>query len=231
VDRIQGAWPFEGLRHRIRLTRLLRMATLLTADPDAAEDVYQETPAPAGHALVAGWTTPGRSARRGWMHKHRHRPGPRARKTPPPAELFAGYDRGDPAGRRPGDGGPISAPPLLAALGTLTLQQRTIVVLRYFDDPQRKNEVGRTPRHLARNRQEHRLPRGGAVCAPSPGSSPLFTTDHHQVKEQPCPGSTRTSCASSCHRGQPMTCTPHLGITHGIVRRQRPQGGLRNRAP
>ena len=35
---------------------------------------------------------------------------------------------------------PTTEPVLLAALGTLTLQQRTIVVLRYFDDLS-ENEV------------------------------------------------------------------------------------------
>jgi RNA polymerase sigma factor (sigma-70 family) len=50
-----------------------------------------------------------------------------------PRELFAVHDTGDP---RSGD--PATAvelrPALLAALDSLTVQQRTIVVLRYFED-------------------------------------------------------------------------------------------------
>jgi len=50
-----------------------------------------------------------------------------------PRELFTAHENSDP---RSGD--PVTAvelrPALLAALGTLTAQQRAIVVLRYFDD-------------------------------------------------------------------------------------------------
>jgi predicted DNA-binding protein YlxM (UPF0122 family) len=50
-----------------------------------------------------------------------------------PRELFTVHDRGDP---RSGDAvtGVELRPALLAALGTLTAQQRAIVVLRYFED-------------------------------------------------------------------------------------------------
>jgi len=54
-------------------------------------------------------------------------------RRPSELELFAGYDSRDP---RAGD--PLAAvelrPSLLTALGTLSPQQRAIVVLRYFDD-------------------------------------------------------------------------------------------------
>jgi RNA polymerase sigma factor (sigma-70 family) len=54
-------------------------------------------------------------------------------RRPPELQLFASHDRGDP---RAGDR--LDAvelrPVLLAALDTLSPQQRAIVVLRYFDD-------------------------------------------------------------------------------------------------
>jgi DNA-directed RNA polymerase specialized sigma24 family protein len=59
VDRKQ-ARAFEGFVTKSG-DALLRMATLLTADPDAAEDVYQETL----HRLAMRWSrvdNPGRSA-------------------------------------------------------------------------------------------------------------------------------------------------------------------------
>ena len=59
MDRKQ-ARAFEGFVTESGDT-LLRMATLLTADPDAAEDVYQKTL----HRLAMRWSrvgNPGRSA-------------------------------------------------------------------------------------------------------------------------------------------------------------------------
>jgi RNA polymerase sigma-70 factor (sigma-E family) len=108
---------------------LLRMATLLTSDPNVAEDVYQETL----QRLAVRWSrvdSPRAFCRR-VMHNividHA-----RARQRRP-RELFAVHDSSDP---RSGD--PVTAvelrPALLAALDTLTAQQRAIVVLRYFDD-------------------------------------------------------------------------------------------------
>ena len=108
---------------------LLRMATLLTSDPDAAEDIYQETL----QRLATRWSRVGnpRAFCRRVMHNiviDRARAQRRR-----PRELFAIRDSGDP---RSGD--PVTAvelrPALLAALGTLTAQQRAIVVLRYFED-------------------------------------------------------------------------------------------------
>jgi RNA polymerase sigma-70 factor (sigma-E family) len=110
---------------------LLRMATLLTSDPGAGEDVYQETL----HRLSMRWSkvdNPGAFCRR-VMHnividrvRAQHR-------RPAEVGLFDTYDSSDP---RAGD--PSAAvelrPVLLAALATLTPQQRAVVVLRYFDD-------------------------------------------------------------------------------------------------
>jgi len=98
---------------------LLRMATLLTSDPDAAEDIYQETL----QRLATRWSRVGnpRAFCRRVMHNiviDRARAQQRR-----PQELFAIRDSGDP---RSGD--PVTAvelrPALLAALGTLTAQQR-----------------------------------------------------------------------------------------------------------
>jgi RNA polymerase sigma-70 factor (sigma-E family) len=133
VDRKQ-ARAFEGFVTESG-DALLRMATLLTADPDAAEDVYQETL----HRLAMRWSRV--DSPRAFCRRVMHNiviDQARARKRRP-RELFAVHDRGDPRG-----GDPVTAaelrPALLAALGTLTLQQRTVVVLRYFDDLS-ENEV------------------------------------------------------------------------------------------
>lgn len=108
---------------------LLRMATLLTSDPNVAEDVYQETL----QRLAMRWSRV--ESPRAFCRRVMHNiviDYARARKRRPP-EFFAVHDRSDP---RSGD--PVTAvelrPALLAALDTLTAQQRAIVVLRYFDD-------------------------------------------------------------------------------------------------
>jgi RNA polymerase sigma-70 factor (sigma-E family) len=110
---------------------LLRMATLLTSDQGLGEDVYQETL----HRLSMRWSrvgNPGAFCRR-VMHNiviDRFRA---KQRRPREIGLFDTYDSSDP---RAGD--PAAAvelrPALLAALGTLTPQQRAVVVLRYFDD-------------------------------------------------------------------------------------------------
>ena len=110
---------------------LLRLATLLTCDPHLAEDVYQETL----QRLAARWSkidNPLAFCRR-VMHNIVIDQARARRRRPTELELFTGYDSGD---QRAGD--PLTAielrSALLDALSTLTLQQRTIVVLRYFDD-------------------------------------------------------------------------------------------------
>jgi RNA polymerase sigma-70 factor (sigma-E family) len=116
---------------------LLRMATLLTSDVHRAEDVYQETL----HRLAARWArveSPMAFCRR-VMHNIVIDQARASKRRPRPLGLVSGHDRGDP---RSGD--PVAAvelrPALLAALSTLTPQQRAIVVLRYFDD-RSENEV------------------------------------------------------------------------------------------
>jgi RNA polymerase sigma-70 factor (sigma-E family) len=110
---------------------LMRTATLLTSDRHAAEDLYQETL----QRLFVRWSrvdNPGAFSRK-VMH-NLVIDGFRARKRRPrELELFENYDGQD---LRSGD--PASAaemrPTMLAALDTLTAQQRAIVVLRYFED-------------------------------------------------------------------------------------------------
>lgn len=110
---------------------LLRIATLLTCDVHLAEDVYQETL----QRLAGRWArveNPRAFCRR-VMHNIVIDQQRARQRRPFELELYAGYDSRDP---RAGD--PLAAvelrPSLLAALGTLSPQQRAIVVLRYFDD-------------------------------------------------------------------------------------------------
>jgi RNA polymerase sigma-70 factor (sigma-E family) len=128
------ARAFEGFVSESGDT-LLRMATLLTSDPDAAEDVYQETL----HRLAMRWSRVGnpRAFSRRVMHNiviDRARAQRRR-----PRELLVAHDRTDPRSGDPAAGVELR-PALLAALGTLTPQQRAIVVLRYFEDLS-ENEV------------------------------------------------------------------------------------------
>jgi RNA polymerase sigma-70 factor (sigma-E family) len=134
VDRKQTR-AFEGFVADSGDT-LLRMATLLTSDIHLAEDVYQETL----HRLAARWArvaNPMAFCRR-VMHNIVIDQA-RARGRRPQLGLVPGHESSDP---RSGD--PAAAvelrPALLAALSTLTPQQRAIVVLRYFDD-RSENEV------------------------------------------------------------------------------------------
>jgi RNA polymerase sigma factor (sigma-70 family) len=164
---------------------LLRMATLLTSEPDAAEDVYQETL----HRLAARWSrvdSPRAFCRR-VMHNIVIDRARAQQRRPRELGLFATHDSSDP---RSGD--PAVAvelrPTLLAALGTLTAQQRVIVVLRYFDDPQRSRSRG-PAQHLARNGQEHRITRRGSVAGPARAHRPVRhhrLHRHRDLRGQPC---------------------------------------------
>jgi RNA polymerase sigma-70 factor (sigma-E family) len=116
---------------------LLRTAVFLTSDPYVAEDVYQETM----HQLSARWSKVGsplgfcrRVMRNIVIDRARA-----LRRRPRELELHQRFDSGDP---RSGD--PAAAVELrlalFSALGTLTAQQRAVLVLRYFDD-RSENEV------------------------------------------------------------------------------------------
>jgi RNA polymerase sigma-70 factor (sigma-E family) len=110
---------------------LLRTATLLTCDRHAAEDVYQETL----HRLFVRWSrvdNPNGFCRQ-VMHNLVIDLARARQRRPRELELHDNYD-----GRDPRSGDPVSAaelrPTVLAALDTLTVHQRAIVVLRYFED-------------------------------------------------------------------------------------------------
>jgi RNA polymerase sigma-70 factor (sigma-E family) len=110
---------------------LLRTATLLTPDRHAAEDVYQETL----HRLFMRWSrvdNPGGFCRQ-VMHNIVIDLARARQRRPRELELRDIYD-----GKDPQSGDPASAaelrPTVLAALDTLTIHQRAIVVLRYFED-------------------------------------------------------------------------------------------------
>jgi RNA polymerase sigma-70 factor (sigma-E family) len=110
---------------------LLQAATLLTSDRHAAEDVYQETL----HRLFLHWSrvdNPWGFSRQ-VMHNIVVDLARARQRRPRELELYDNYD-----GKDPKSGDPASAaelrPAVLAALDTLTVHQRAIVVLRYFAD-------------------------------------------------------------------------------------------------
>jgi RNA polymerase sigma-70 factor (sigma-E family) len=149
---------------------LLRMATLLTADPDLAEDVYQETL----HRLALRWArvdNPKAFCRR--VLNNIVIDQARARKRRP-RELFSAHDRTDPRSTDPVTAAELR-PALLAALGTLTLQQRTIVVLRYFDDLS-ENEVAELL-GVSPGTVKSTASRAVAQLRTQPGLIALFATD------------------------------------------------------
>ncbi|MGH3252678.1 MAG: SigE family RNA polymerase sigma factor [Trebonia sp.] len=110
---------------------LLRTATLLTSDRHAAEDVYQETL----HRLFTRWPrvdNPGGFCRQ-VMHNVVVDLARARQRRPRELELYDNYDGKDPRSGDPGSAAELR-PAVLAALDTLTVHQRAIVVLRYFED-------------------------------------------------------------------------------------------------
>jgi RNA polymerase sigma-70 factor (sigma-E family) len=110
---------------------LLRIATLLAPDPHTAEDVYQETL----QRLAARWSrvsNPKAFCRRVMHNIVVDQTRARARR-PPESRLSPASERSDPRAGDPHHSVELW-PPLRAALDSLTVQQRTVLVLRYFDD-------------------------------------------------------------------------------------------------
>jgi RNA polymerase sigma-70 factor (sigma-E family) len=110
---------------------LLRIATLLTPDPHTAEDVYQETL----QRLAARWSrvdNPKAFCRR-VMHNIVVDQARAQARRPQELRLFDAGEKSDP---RAADAHHSIElwPSLRAALDRLTVQQRTVLVLRYFDD-------------------------------------------------------------------------------------------------
>jgi len=171
VDRKQ-ARDFEGFVTESG-DALLRMATLLTTDPGLAEDVYQETL----HRLAMRWSrvdSPRAFCRR-VMHNIVIDQARAQRRRP--RELFAVHDRSDPRSADQVAAAELR-PALLAALGTLTHQQRTIVVLRYFDDLS-ENEVAELL-GVSPGTVKSTASRAVAQLRNQPGLVALFATGPHQ---------------------------------------------------
>jgi RNA polymerase sigma-70 factor (sigma-E family) len=150
---------------------LLRMATLLTSDMQAAEDVYQETL----QRLAARWSrvdSPKAFCRR-VLHNIVIDRARTQRRRPQELELSAAHENSDP---RSGD--PLAAvelrPGLLAALGTLSPQQRAIVVLRYFDDHSEAEVADLLG--VSVGTVKSTASRGMAQLRTHPGLAALFTT-------------------------------------------------------
>jgi RNA polymerase sigma-70 factor (sigma-E family) len=110
---------------------LLRIAILLTPDPHTAEDVYQETL----QRLAARWSrvdNPKAFCRRVMHNIVVDQTRARARR-PHELRLFDAGEKSDPRSADPHRSVEVWLS-LRAALNSLTVQQRTILVLRYFDD-------------------------------------------------------------------------------------------------
>jgi RNA polymerase sigma-70 factor (sigma-E family) len=110
---------------------LLRIATLLTPDPHTAEDVYQETL----QRLAARWSrvdSPKAFCRRVMHNIVVDQARARARR-PHELRLFDTGEKSDPRSADPHHSVELR-PSLRAALDSLAVQQRTVLVLRYFDD-------------------------------------------------------------------------------------------------
>jgi RNA polymerase sigma-70 factor (sigma-E family) len=110
---------------------LLRIATLIAPDPHTAEDVYQETL----QRLAARWSrvdNPKAFCRRVMYNIVVDQTRARARR-PHELRLFDAGERSDPRSADPLHSVELW-PSLRAALDTLTVQQRTVLVLRYLDD-------------------------------------------------------------------------------------------------
>ena len=134
---------------------LLRIATLLTPDPHTAEDVYQETL----QRLAARWSrvdNPKAFCRRVMHNIVVDQKRARARR---PHELRL-HDTGDTTDPRSAD--PHHSvelwPSLRAALDSLTVQQRTVLVLRYFDDRSEAEVAGCSASPSGPSRAQARAP-------------------------------------------------------------------------
>jgi RNA polymerase sigma-70 factor (sigma-E family) len=110
---------------------LLRIAILLAPDPHTAEDVYQETL----QRLAARWSrvdNPKAFCRRVMHNIVIDQSRARARR-PQELRLIENGEKGDPRSADPHHSVELW-PSLRAALDSLSVQQRTVLVLRYFDD-------------------------------------------------------------------------------------------------
>jgi RNA polymerase sigma-70 factor (sigma-E family) len=150
---------------------LLRLATLLTSDQGLGEDVYQETL----HRLAARWSrvdNPRAYCRR-VMHNIVIDHARTRQRRPAEIRLVEAHDDGDPRSADSASAVELR-PVLLAALRTLTPQQRAIVVLRYFDDLS-ENEVADLL-GVSSGTVKSTASRAMAQLREQPGIRGLFTT-------------------------------------------------------
>ena len=151
---------------------LLRIALLLTSDPHTAEDVLQETL----QRLAARWSrvdNPKAYCRRIMHNVVVDQARARARR-PRELQLFAAGERSDPRSADPHDSVELW-PALRAALDRLTIHQRTVIVLRYFDD-RSEAEVARLL-GISTGTVKSTASRALARLRDCPGLAASFTTD------------------------------------------------------
>jgi RNA polymerase sigma-70 factor (sigma-E family) len=155
---------------------LLRIATLLAPDPHTAEDVYQETL----QRLAARWSrvdNPKAFSRRVMYNIVVDQTRARARR-PQELRLIDGADKGDPQSADPHHSVELW-PSLRAALDSLTVQQRTVLVLRYFDD-RSETEVARLL-GISVGAVKSTASRAIAHLREFPGLAAIFTTTDSMV--------------------------------------------------
>ncbi len=155
---------------------LLRIALLLTSDPHTAEDVVQETL----QRLAPRWSrvdNPKAYCRRIMHNIVVDQTRARARR-PRELQLFDAGERSDPRSADPQDSAELW-PALRAALNRLTVQQRTVIVLRYFDD-RSEAEVARLL-GISAGTVKSTASRAIAQLRACPGLAATFTTDDSRL--------------------------------------------------
>jgi len=155
---------------------LLRIATLLAPDPHTAEDVYQETL----QRLAARWSrvdNPKAFCRRVMHNIVVDQTRARARR-PRELRLIENGDRSDPRSADPHHSVELW-PSLRAALESLTVQQRTVLVLRYLDD-RSEAEVARLL-GISVGAVKSTASRAIAQLREFPGLTAIFTTTDSMV--------------------------------------------------
>jgi len=155
---------------------LLRIATLLAPDPHTAEDVYQETL----QRLAARWSrvdNPKAFCRRVMYNIVVDQTRARARR-PQELRLLDGADQGDPRSADPHHSVELW-PSLRAALDSLTVQQRTVLVLRYFDD--RSEAEVASLLGISAGAVKSTASRATAHLRDFPGLAAIFTTTDSMV--------------------------------------------------
>jgi RNA polymerase sigma-70 factor (sigma-E family) len=150
---------------------LLRIATLLAPDPHTAEDVYQETL----QRLAARWSrvdNPKAFCRRVMHNIVIDQERARARR-PRESRLPDIWETGDLRSADPNHSVELW-PSVRAALDSLTARQRTILVLRYFDDRSEAEVAGLLG--ISAGTVKSTTSRAIAQLREFPGLAAIFTT-------------------------------------------------------